>query len=64
MPTYDFRCKSCGAIFEKALTLKEHEKPVLCIVCNNECEQWYTKMNFIFKTGGFYKIDSRKETVK
>lgn len=33
MPTYDYRCPSCGARFERFLRLHESDAPVPCPQC-------------------------------
>ena len=37
MPTYEFRCKECGAVFEREEHIAEHESShPLCPKCKSE----------------------------
>jgi putative FmdB family regulatory protein len=53
MPTYEYLCKDCRNLFDKALSLKAHEnEPVVCPKCgSSNVEQEFTS---------FYAITSKK----
>jgi len=53
MPTYEYSCKDCQAIFDKTLTLAAHEQqPVTCPKCGGRnVSQDFTP---------FYPITSKK----
>lgn len=61
MPTYDYRCESCGefqirqSIKDKALTQ--------CPTCGEPVQRLIGRnVNIIFKGSGFYSTDNRKES--
>jgi putative FmdB family regulatory protein len=52
MPQYDYRCLDCQHNFSLILTLKEHEKQIICPKCgSNKVEQ---------QVAAFYAVTSRK----
>lgn len=51
MPSYDFRCKSCGHQFTVKVGVNEKDK-VQCPVCQSkDLSQLFTAMNY-FRAGG------------
>ena len=61
MPTYEYRCPSCGADFEKFQ--KMSEPPVAeCPACGAEAERRLSAgAGLLFKGSGFYITDYRGE---
>ncbi len=33
MPTYEYQCKDCGKVFEKTMTIEEHERQKQKLTC-------------------------------
>ncbi|MBN8706727.1 MAG: zinc ribbon domain-containing protein [Bacteroidetes bacterium] len=61
MPLYDYRCKSCGHIFE--VLQKMNEPSVLsCLECGHESERLISGGGFVFKGSGFYITDNKKSS--
>lgn len=62
MPTYDYKCKVCGKIFEEFHGMSE--KPVKkCPACKGKTEKLIGKgSGIIFKGSGFYHTDYKKKT--
>jgi len=57
MPTYDYRCPSCGHTVEMFHGMSE-SPPVPCPECGAECEKVISGgAGLIFKGNGFYKTD-------
>jgi putative FmdB family regulatory protein len=52
MPTYKYKCKSCGE-FEVFHSI--NNKLYNCPTCGNEVKKILTNCNFILKEGNFYK---------
>jgi len=65
MPTYDYKCKSCGHRFEVFQSMKEAPKRK-CPECGkNSLERLIgTGGAIIFKGSGFYQTDYRSESYK
>jgi putative FmdB family regulatory protein len=65
MPTYEYRCKSCGHEFEKfqSITAKSLRK---CSVCGKSSIKRLigAGAGIIFKGSGFYQTDYRTESYK
>jgi putative FmdB family regulatory protein len=57
MPTYEYKCDSCGNIFEKVQ--KMTDKPLSkCPKCGKKIKRLIgTGAGIIFKGGGFYQTD-------
>ena len=57
MPTYDYKCKDCGATFE--LFQKMTDEPIKeCIKCGGEVKRLIgAGLTPIFKGSGFYETD-------
>lgn len=65
MPTYDYRCKSCGHEFElfQAMSAPVKRK---CPACSRSALERLIGVGagFIFKGSGFYETDYRSESYK
>ena len=63
MPTYSYRCKNCGKVFEKFRKVgsegKEH-----CDFCNSEALRLFLPSGIIFKGSGFYSTDYKSSSNK
>jgi putative FmdB family regulatory protein len=54
MPIYEFRCASCGAVFEKMM--KVSDPAPQCAECGHaEVQKLVSTSSFILKGGGWYK---------
>ncbi len=64
MPTYEYKCKNCGYIFEKFQKITD--KPITsCPKCNGEVFRLISGGGgIIFKGSGFYITDSKKSDSK
>jgi len=64
MPTYEYKCKKCGKIFEKFQSITED--PIKkCKTCNGEVYRLISKnANFILKGKGYYSTDNRNNNYK
>jgi putative FmdB family regulatory protein len=60
MPLFDFKCDSCGHIFE--YELNRGEKLPECPVCKSETRKYFGKsdIGIGFKGSGFYVTDYKK----
>jgi len=64
MPTYEYRCKECGKLFERFQRITE---PPLaqCPYCEGEVERLISSgAGFLFKGKGFYITDHRSSEYK
>lgn len=62
MPTFDFRCAKCNAMFEFARPFGSKLKPV-CPECKSKkTEKMLSPPAIHFKGAGFYKTDTRTKT--
>lgn len=60
MPTYEYRCLSCGHEFEKVLKMTSTSKP-RCPKCGKRAERMMsTGVGLVFKGTGFYATDYKK----
>jgi putative FmdB family regulatory protein len=58
MPTYDYRCQSCGARFEA--WQKITDDPIdTCPTCGGPARRVLHPVGLVFKGSGFYKTDQR-----
>ncbi len=57
MPTYEYKCDSCGHIFEEFQNIKDD--PIdICPICNSEVHRLINGgVGLIFKGSGFYITD-------
>lgn len=58
MPTYDYRCRSCGNVTEVIHSMLE-DGPTVCEVCGGVLRRVLFPSGIIFKGSGFYRNDSR-----
>lgn len=63
MPTYDYQCRSCGAITEVIHSMLE-DGPSVCERCGGELRRVLYPTGIIFKGPGFYSTDSRSGASK
>jgi len=65
MPTYEYRCKSCGHQFEKFTTKISNESTVDCPKCDGLAERLISGgAGLLFKGSGFYATDYRSDSYK
>jgi putative FmdB family regulatory protein len=58
MPTYEYRCQSCGDQFEIVQSFSDASLKV-CAKCSGELRKVYGNVGISFKGSGFYKNDAR-----
>ena len=58
MPTYDYRCRSCGNVTEVIHSMTE-DGPTVCERCGGVLRRVLFPSGIIFKGSGFYRNDSR-----
>jgi putative FmdB family regulatory protein len=58
VPTYDYQCRSCGAITEVIHAMSE-DGPTVCELCGGDLRRVLYPAGIIFKGSGFYRTDSR-----
>jgi putative FmdB family regulatory protein len=58
MPTYEYRCKSCGEHLEVVQSFNDAPLTV-CPACSGELRKVFGTIGIAFKGSGFYKTDSR-----
>ena len=63
MPTYEYRCRSCGEHVEVAQSFKDDPLTV-CPKCDGELRKVFSPIGISFKGSGFYKTDSRAGSKK
>ena len=57
MPTYEYKCKNCGGVFEKEQRITE-EPLQDCILCTSgKVERLVSASSFVLKGSGWYKTD-------
>jgi putative FmdB family regulatory protein len=59
VPTYDYRCRSCGHTIEIVHSILV-DGPTTCARCGGELQRVVHPAGVIFKGSGFYATDSRK----
>jgi putative FmdB family regulatory protein len=61
MPTYQYKCPSCGYEFEELQSL--HEEPIkVCPNCKKETHRIISAgAGFLFKGSGFYQTDYKNK---
>jgi putative FmdB family regulatory protein len=60
VPTYDYQCRSCGAMTEVIHSMLE-DGPSVCERCGGELRRVLYPAGIIFKGSGFYRTDSRAD---
>lgn len=58
MARYDYRCSSCGNVFEVEHGMTEHPE-VTCPACGAVCAKVFTPSGIEFKGNGYYNTDQR-----
>ena len=58
MPTYEYRCRSCGEHLEVVQSFKD-EPLTVCPACDGELRKVFSPIGIAFKGSGFYRNDSR-----
>lgn len=58
MARYDYRCTSCGTVFEVEHAMTEHPA-VTCPSCGAAAEKVFTASGIKFAGSGFYNTDQR-----
>jgi len=58
VPTYDYRCRSCGNVTEVIHSMLE-DGPTVCERCGGVLRRVIFPSGIIFKGSGFYRNDSR-----
>jgi putative FmdB family regulatory protein len=61
VPTYDYQCRSCGAVTEVIHSMLE-DGPSVCEVCGGQLRRMIFPTGIIFKGSGFYRNDSRSDS--
>lgn len=61
MPTYVYKCDSCGTQFEQFQSFKD--EPIrICPSCAGAVRRVFQPVGIVFKGGGWYITDSRKSS--
>jgi putative FmdB family regulatory protein len=61
MPTYEYRCRACGHVFE--IVQKMSDDPlVICPECGGELRKVFAPPAIAFKGSGFYATDHGKKS--
>src|SRR5256714_10088152 len=63
MPTYEYRCRSCGEHLEVVQSFKDDPLTV-CPTCEGQLRKVFSPIGITFKGSGFYKTDSRSSSSK
>lgn len=61
MPTYDYQCRSCGAVTEVIHAMTD-DGPSVCEACGGALRRVLYPAGIIFKGSGFYRTDSRSSS--
>ena len=61
MPTYEYKCKSCGKVHEVDHGFHD-ERPTVCPTCGGPLVRVFHPVGVHFKGSGFYKTDSARPT--
>ena len=61
MPTYEYRCVSCGQHVEVVQSFSD-DPLTECAVCGGALRKVFAPVGIVFKGSGFYKTDSRKSS--
>lgn len=58
MPTYDYRCSACDALFEVSRPMGSKD-PEPCPGCGSETKRVFSPVGVAFKGSGFHNTDYR-----
>jgi len=58
MPTYEYRCNKCQAVYVLSRSVDERSHDVNC-VCGNKTDRVFNSFSVKFKGSGFYKTDNK-----
>ena len=58
MARYDYKCGSCGEVFEVEHPMGAHPK-VTCPKCGKRAERAFSPSGIVFSGSGFYNTDQR-----
>lgn len=61
MPTYEYRCRSCGHTFD-VVQMMSDEPLTVCPVCGGELRKVFAPVAISFKGSGFYATDQRQKS--
>jgi putative FmdB family regulatory protein len=61
MPTYEYRCRSCGHTFDVVQAMSD-ETLTVCPVCGGELRKVFAPPAISFKGSGFYATDHGKKS--
>jgi putative FmdB family regulatory protein len=61
MPTYEYRCRSCGHTFDVVQAMSD-ETLTVCPVCGGELRKVFAAPAISFKGSGFYATDHGKKS--
>lgn len=60
MPTYEYRCDTCGTVVEAVQGF--HDAPLTqCPSCDGTLKKRFGNVGVVFKGSGFYRNDARAE---
>ena len=59
MPTYTFRCETCGVVFDKFLSFHDDQSRVTCPNGHATVHRVFRPPAVVFKGSGFYVTDNR-----
>lgn len=59
MPTYTFRCETCGLVFDKFLSFHDDQSRVTCPNGHPTVHRVFRPPAVVFKGSGFYVTDNR-----
>ncbi|NPA30613.1 MAG: hypothetical protein GXO37_01280 [Chloroflexi bacterium] len=59
MPTYTFRCETCGVVFDKFLSFHDDQSRVTCPNGHTTVYRVFRPPAVVFKGSGFYVTDNR-----
>jgi len=59
MPTYEYRCDSCGYDFEAVQGFSD-EPLTVCPKCGSPVRKMFSSVGVVFKGSGFYSTDSHQ----
>jgi putative FmdB family regulatory protein len=60
MPTYEYKCKECGDVFETTHGIDDSVER--CPGCGGKVRRLFHPVGIIFKGSGFYKTDNRSSS--